>query len=352
MRILLLSLILMFGNVAFSAGGSDTYNYDLAEKLLTLPTTCIIKEYPNKLNQVIDDSTDLKEPQELHPAFYGCFDWHSSVHGHWSVVRLIKDFPELNENDTIIDLLLRNINIKNISKEIEYFSDPINNGYERMYGWAWLFKLACELKDLNHSKAQKLSEALQPLVDLIAQKTILFLPKLNYAIRVGTHTNTAFALTLSYDYALKFNDTLLQKSIEERAKYFYLNDEDCPFNWEPSGYDFLSPCLEEANLMSRILTPETFKIWLDNFLPELADANFKLEPGKVSDRSDGHLVHLDGLNFSRAWCIYGIVDAVPEYSHLTKIADDHISYSLDNLMGDGYEGGHWLASFALRALSD
>lgn len=352
MRIVMLLIGLPVTLSVSAAGSVNKYDLAVANNLLALPVTCIIQEYPNKLNQVIDDSSDLKEPKDLHPAFYGCFDWHSSVHGHWSIIRLLKDFPELDVNDSIMNKLTENINTANINQEIIYFEDPVNNGYERMYGWAWLFKLACELKLLDHPKAIEMSEALQPLVEIVANKTINFLPKLNYAIRVGTHTNTAFALSLCYDYALDFHDTTLQRSIEERAKFFYMNDVGCPLKWEPSGYDFLSPCLEEAYLMAKILDVNTYSIWLKNFLPELAMPDFELDPGRVSDRSDGHLVHLDGLNFSRAWCLYGIAKALPEYSHLFRIADQHVEYSLNNLIDDSYEGGHWLASFALRALSD
>lgn len=322
-----------------------------AQSLIKLPLNCVGQEYPNKLNQVIDSDEDLKAPEVLHPAFYGCFDWHSAVHGHWSLVRLAKSYPELNENDTLINLLLGHISKENISKEIEYFKDGTNQGYERMYGWAWLLKLADEIHTWDHPRARELEENLSPLSKLIAENTIKFLPKLNYAIRVGTHTNTAFALSMAYDYADNAEDDSLKASIEKRAREYYIDDMDCPLSWEPSGYDFLSPCLEEADLMRRVLSKDEFKDWLNKFLPQLTKKNFELEPGKVSDREDGHLVHLDGLNFSRAWCLYGIAETLPEYDHLIEIANAHIEFSLSNLRGDSYEGGHWLASFALLSLS-
>ncbi len=219
-----------------------------------------------------------------------------------------------------------------------------------MYGWAWLLKLAEELQDLKAPEARELQKNIEPLANLIAGKTREFIPRLKYPIRVGTHTNTAFAMTMIHDYALAYGDAELRMLVEQRARDFYLTDTDCPLNWEPSGYDFLSPCFEEADIMRRVLPEDAFRNWLHKFLPQLANRDFQLEPGVVADRKDGHLVHLDGLNFSRAWCLYGIAETLPEYQHLVQIANDHIDYSLPGLVGDSYEGGHWLASFALLAL--
>lgn len=323
-----------------------------AKKLIKLPLQCIGQEYPNKLNQVIASDADLQSPNELHPAFYGCFDWHSAVHGHWSLVRLLRTYPELDTNDQIANQLLMHMSKENIAAEITYFKNETNKGFERMYGWAWLLKLSAELKNWDHPSAKTMDMNLEPLADLIAVNIKTFLPKLNYPIRVGTHTNTAFALTMAYDYGVISNDTALVNVITKRAKDYYLADENCPLSWEPSGYDFLSPCLEEADLMRRVLPEVEFKKWIKDFLPQLASAEFELEPGKVSDREDGHLVHLDGLNFSRAWCLYGLANSLQEYQHLRNIGNEHIKHSLDNLVGDGYEGGHWLASFALLALTN
>lgn len=323
-----------------------------AKKLIKLPLQCIGQEYPNKLNQVIASSADLKSPTELHPAFYGCFDWHSAVHGHWSLVRLLRTYPELDTNDQIANQLLMHMSTENIAAEIKYFENETNKGFERMYGWVWLLKLSAELKNWDHPSAKAMDKNLKPLADLIADKIKTFLPKLNYPIRVGTHTNTAFALTMAYDYGVISNDTALVNVITKRAKAYYLSDQNCPLSWEPSGYDFLSPCLEEANLMRRVLPEAEFKKWMKDFLPQLVSAEFELEPGKVSDRDDGHLVHLDGLNFSRAWCLFGLANTLPEYQHLRNIGNKHIEHSLENLVGDGYEGGHWLASFALLALTN
>jgi hypothetical protein len=192
---------------------------------------------------------------------------------------------------------------------------------------------------------------LQPLTDLIVGKYLEFLPKLNYPIRVGEHPNTAFGLSFAYDYAVTVGHSELKALIEKRAKDFYMDDKGCPLTWEPSGFDFLSPCLEEAALMKRVLSPDEFKFWINDFMPQLKDKFFTMDTGKVSDRTDGKLVHLDGVNFSRAWSLNYIAKDLPEYNHLKNIANRHINYSLPSIVGDSYEGGHWLGSFAIYALN-
>jgi hypothetical protein len=326
-------------------------NFEQANRLATLPIHCINTEYPNKLGQVLGGNDDLKSPQELHPAFYGCFDWHSAVHGHWSLVKLLKEFPELNQREELIQKLLTNISIENIKQEVVYFEGKHNTSYERTYGWAWLLKLAEELHTWNHPSAVILEENLQPLTDLIVERYLAFLPKLNYPIRVGEHPNTAFGLSFAYDYALAVENVELQNMIDKRAKDFYLNDQNCPLEWEPSGFDFLSPCLEEAALMKRVLSKDEFLSWVNDFLPALNNKDFNIEVGKVSDRTDGKLVHLDGVNFSRAWSLNYIAKDLPEFSHLQNLANKHINYSLPSIVGDSYEGGHWLGSFAIYALN-
>lgn len=323
---------------------------DRAEALASLPLKCMNQEYPNKLNQTLGDSTDLNPPQVLHPAFYGCFDWHSAVHGHWSLVKLLKSYPELRNGDSIRERLRSNLSTENILVEVEYFNKPLNKSYERTYGWAWLLKLAEELHTWDDSLATELSANLKPLTELIVNRYIEFLPKLEYPIRVGTHTNTAFGLTFAHDYAVTTDNTDLKEAIEQKAKSFYTNDKICPLGWEPGGYDFLSPCLEEIDLMRRVLNNRDFHAWMHKFAPEMGRKNFDLEPGRISDRQDGHLVHLDGLNFSRAWVLYGLANASSKYEHLKAVADKHVQYSLPNLIEDTYEGGHWLGSFAIYAL--
>jgi len=326
-------------------------NLEQANRLAQLPLHCMDTEYPNKLGQTLGSDADLKSPKILHPAFYGCFDWHSSVHGHWSLVRLLKMFPELENAEAIKERLIKSLSKENILTEVAFFDNELNKSFERTYGWAWLLKLAEELHTWDIPAARELETNLQPLTNLIIEKYIEFLPKLNYPLRVGTHPNTAFGLSFAFDYAQAVNNESLKNAINERAKYFFLNDKDCPMSWEPSGSDFLSPCLEEAALMKRLLPVEEFKAWLHTFLPQLKNTNYTLEVGLVSDRTDGQLVHLDGVNFSRAWNLIKIADGLPEYRHLKNIANQHINYSLPSIVGDSYEGGHWLGSFAIYALS-
>lgn len=328
-----------------------TLHTEQVNKLVQLPLKCLNTEYPNKLSQTLGSAADLKVPNVLHPAFYGCFDWHSSVHGHWSLVSLLKQFPNLDNATAIEQRLLQNIYKENIEVEVAFFLGEHNKSFERTYGWAWLLKLAEELHTWDTPIARTLETNLQPLTNLIVEKYIAFLPKLNYPLRMGTHTNTAFGLSFAYDYAKTINNEPLKNAIIERSKFFFSNDKECPMSWEPSGSDFLSPCLEEAALMKRLLPKENFKTWLNAFLPQLKTKNFELEPGKVSDRTDGQLVHLDGVNFSRAWSLCKIADGLPEYNHLYNIAYNHINYSLPSIFEDSYEGGHWLGSFAIYALN-
>ncbi|MCB0569490.1 MAG: DUF2891 domain-containing protein [Phaeodactylibacter sp.] len=322
-----------------------------ANRLAQLPLKCMQKEYPNKPGEVLAGPEEVVAPKAMHPAFYGCFDWHSAVHGHWMLVNLLKQFPELEETQIIRQKLRENISAENILAELAYFERPHNRSFERTYGWAWLLKLAEELHTWDDPLARELEQNLQPLTDKIVALYLEFLPKLNYPIRVGEHTNTAFGLAFAWDYAHAAGAEPLQQLIEARARDFYLDDQGCPLSWEPSGYDFLSPCLEEADIMRRVLPQAEFKAWLQAFLPALADPAFSLPPGRVSDRTDGKLVHLDGLNFSRAWCFYGIARSLPAYGHLKAVADAHLRYSLPGIVDGGYEGEHWLASFSIYALN-
>ncbi|GLB51014.1 hypothetical protein NBRC110019_00530 [Neptunitalea chrysea] len=324
---------------------------NLAYTISQLPIACINTEYPNKTGQLLQSENQLGTPSQLHPAFYGCFDWHSSVHGHWSIVSVLNKYPNIKNRDTLIRILKDHITPEKIQGELEYFNREGEYAYERTYGWAWLLELSGALKRSKINEVAILQNTLKPLTKCIADRYINFLPKQQYPTRVGTHTNTAFGLSLAYDYAkIADNDTLL-KVIEETAIRFFKNDVDCPISWEPGGSDFLSPCLEEANLMRKILDKDAFRVWLDAFLPQLKDKNFTLPTGIVSDRTDGHLIHLDGLNYSRAWCLFGIANTLGnDYTHLNTIADKHIQKALENLSGDSYEGSHWLGTFALYAL--
>jgi hypothetical protein len=327
-----------------------TLNLKQAERLVSLPLKCLQQEYPNNLSQTLGDSADLKSPQTLHPAFYGCFDWHSSVHGHWLMVTLLKKFPNIKQAEQIRKTLNQQLTKANIQKEIDYFTPKLNKSFERTYGWVWLLKLQFELSTFNDDEAKIWAKNLQPLSDIIVEKYMDFLPKLNYPIRTGTHSNTAFGLTFAYDYALLTANQKFQNLIMKRAKDFYLNDKNTPIAYEPSGYDFLSPSLETVDLMRRVLSKVDFYNWMKQFFPQLLDKNFDLEVGKVSDRSDGHLVHLDGVNFSRAWCLYGLAHHDVRFAHLIPLADKHLAHSLPSIIDGDYMGEHWLASFALQAL--
>ncbi|MFK7948791.1 MAG: DUF2891 domain-containing protein [Saprospiraceae bacterium] len=319
---------------------------DEANRLADLPLGCIQNPLPYKSGIVIEKEEDLAMPIVHHPAFYGCFDWHSAVHGHWSLVYLLKTFPDLAKRDAAMEMIDKNLTKANIEQEIAYFSmNSQSASFERTYGWAWLLKLQEELYTWDNPKAKEWYKNLEPLADYIAKAYISYLPKLVYPIRVGEHSNTAFGLSFAYDYAQTVGNTKLEKLIKESAIRFYNNDKNCPISWEPSGYDFLSPCLQELDIMRKVLNDEEFAQWSKAFLPELFEQKMTLEPGKVLDRSDGKLVHLDGLNFSRAWCLYSLKDNTNAYN----IATEHLDYSLSKITDGDYAGQHWLASFALYA---
>lgn len=320
-----------------------------AEYLYHFAYDCIDREYPNKLGQVLGDSTYLATPRALHPAFYGCFDWHSAVHGHWTLVTLLSQFPNFQHRSDILRKLQVNITKENIEKEVAYFDDMHNKNYERTYGWAWLFKLDEALREWDAPEGAVLQKNLAPLTELLANKMVDFLDKLKYPIRVGEHTNTAFGMSFAYDYAKKYHPVLKSK-IEEKAREYYMDDAGCPLTWEPSGFDFLSPCLQEASLMQKVLPKEEFKKWFDQFLPNFAahPSNY-IQPAVVTDKSDGKLAHLDGLNFSRAWCLYEMGKGLNN-AKMQLLAKEHFEFSYEKMDSGEYAGSHWLASFAAYAL--
>lgn len=362
MKIQLPILTLLFFLMACSTNEQQTENEPITEPMKTtksieltleeanrlaeLPLGCIQNPLPYKSGIVIEKSEDLAMPIEHHPAFYGCFDWHSAVHGHWSLVYLLKTFPNLERRNEAMEMMDKNLTKANIEKEVAYFTmNTQSASFERTYGWAWLLKLQEELYTWDNPKAKEWYENLEPLADYIAKAYIDYLPKLVYPIRVGEHSNTAFGLSFAYDYAQTVGNTALEKMIKESAIRFYENDAACPIDWEPSGYDFLSPCLQELDIMRKVLNNEEFDTWSKAFLPALFEQKLALEPGKILDRSDGKLVHLDGLNFSRAWCLYSLKDNTNAYN----IATEHLDYSLSKITDGDYAGQHWLASFALYA---
>jgi hypothetical protein len=328
-----------------------------ASHFAALALKCVRREYPNKLDHLLDEESQVKSPRALHPAFYGCFDWHSSVHGHWLLARLLRLYPRLPEARGIREALNANLTPENVHVEADYFRQKDRASFERTYGWAWLLKLAEELRDSDDEDARRWSRALRPLVDLIVEKYESFLPKQTYPIRTGVHPNTAFGLSFALDYARAAGDQKLAALVEERARAYYLNDADYPAAWEPGGEDFLSPALTEADLMRRVLPGAEFAAWFHKFLPRVGAGQpaSLLRPATVSDRSDPKIVHLDGLNLSRAWCMRNIAAALPASDparrFLFDAADAHARDALGNVASGNYEGEHWLATFAVYLLS-
>lgn len=342
-------LILALPALAFTQTFDITY--EKAEQLADVPLGCINKEYPNKLGQVLNEQSDLKEPSNLHPIFYGCFDWHSAVHGHWLLTKFLNKYPATNLSNNVANQWNDRFTTIKVIKEVNYFSSANNKNFERTYGWAWLLKLQTELNASNHKDGKIWAATLLPLTNIIVGKYKEFLPKLAYPIRVGEHTNTAFGLSFALDYARSVQDEAFEQLIINRAKDFYGNDKAAPLTWEPSGFDFLSPALSEANLMAEVLTEAEFSKWIKGFLPSILKSKFTLKPGIVNDRSDGKLVHLDGLNFSRAWCLYRLSAHLPKQKeNLIRIADEHLKASMNQVIGSDYMGSHWLASFLVYAM--
>lgn len=315
------------------------------------------KEYPNKPGDVLNSADDVRSPRALHPAFYGCFDWHSSVHGHWLLVTLLKRFPDLPEKEKMRAVLAEHLTTENLKTEAEYFNQPNHKSFERTYGWAWLLKLAEELRSWDNAEARQWSRNLQPLVDTIVKQYLAFLPKQTYPIRTGVHPNTAFGLSFALDYARAAGNQRLRELIEERARTYYGKDENIPAKWEPDGADFFSPSLMEADLMRRVLKPRDFAAWLKHFYPDLAQGEPKnlMQPATVTDRTDPQLVHLDGLNLSRAWCLREIASALPKddpaRKPLLESAARHAEAGLKHVASGDYAGEHWLASFATYLLT-
>lgn len=323
-----------------------------ASRLAPLALGGIEREYPHKLDHVLEGPFDLQTPRALHPAFYGCFDWHSAVHSHWTLARLLRRFPDLTEARKIRAALDRNLTASNILREAEYFDRPGRSAFERPYGWAWLLKLAEELDGWEDPDAGRWSDALGPLAGQIVRNYREFLPRLEFPNRVGTHANTAFGMAFAWDYAVGTGLSEFQEFIGNRAREYFLGGQDYPARWEPGGEDFFSPALIEADLMARVLPPAEFVAWLDRFLPGLGmDGNGPFEPVTVRDRSDGRLVHLDGLNLSRAWCMRRVADALPAGHsvkiHLELTARRHAEAGLEHVASGDYAGEHWLPTFAV-----
>jgi hypothetical protein len=336
---------------------ASSFTQSQASHFASLALKCISKEYPNKPEHVMNDSRDVDNPKKLHPAFYGCYDWHSSVHGHWMLVRLLRTFPNLPEAAQIRKALATNLKAENIAGEVAYLKQPNRQSFERTYGWAWMLKLAEELSLWTDADGREWSRNLQPLADALVQQYLAFLPKQTYPIRTGVHPNTAFGLAFAFDYAKTTGNEKLATLVAERSRTYFGKDVDYPGNWEPGGEDFFSPALMEADLMRRVMDQAEFRRWFHRFLPQLTTQRFKslLRPAVVSDRTDPKLVHLDGLNLSRAWCMRSIASALPKTDPdrriLTGSARAHAADALAHVASGDYAGEHWLASFAVFLLS-
>lgn len=315
-------------------------------------------EFPNKMSLVYIGADQLKTPRENFPAFYGCFDWHSSVHGHWVLARLLRTVPDLPNADRIRKSLNEHLSESNLLQEAAFFGRDEHKSFERMYGWAWLLKLATELDGWDDPDAKTWRENLRPLEDLIIKRTMAYLPLLSFPIRVGQHTDTGFALGQLLDYAEAVERPDLAESVKATAIRFYAADENYPVSYEPSGHDFFSSCWNEADLMRRLLPQDEYARWLSRFVPDaktqLTDGT--IEPVEVTDVTDGKLVHLAGLNLNRAWCLRAVSMALPDghqlKTPLIESAQQHLAAGVAYVNSGHYEGDHWLATFALYAITE
>jgi hypothetical protein len=327
---------------------------ELASRFSRLALSHITREYPNALHHVLNGPSDVRGPRDLHPIFFGSLDWHSCVHGYWLLATILRLFPENAESHEVGELFDARLTTANIQGELEYLGQPLRNTFERPYGWAWLLMLAAELNRHATDDGRRWSETLKPLAEEFVRRFLDFLPKATYPTRVGTHFNSAFALTLALEYAEVASDDALRKLLIDKANTWYRDDADSQA-WEPGGDDFLSPTLMEAECMRRVLNATDFREWLERFLPRLGEREPKtlFEPAIVSDRTDGKIAHLDGLNLSRGWCWRSLAivwpDADPRHEIALDAAEAHLAAGLPQVAGD-YMGEHWLATFALLAL--
>ncbi len=326
----------------------------MASKFAGLALSHVTREYPNLQHHVLNGPQDVRGPRDLHPVFFGSLDWHSCVHGYWLLATVLRLFPDIGEASEIRKLFDAQLTPSSVKGEIDYLDKPLRTIFERPYGWAWLLKLAAELSRHRSGEARKWSSALAPLARAFTDRFLAFLPKATYPTRVGTHFNSSFAVTLTLEYADVADEKALRRLLVAKACDWYRDDSDCQA-WEPGGDDFLSPALMEAECMRRVLDAQDFQVWLDRFLPRLADRKpaSLFKPAIVSDRSDGKIAHLDGLNLSRAWCWRSIAASWPasdpRHAIALDAADAHLAASLPYVAGE-YMGEHWLATFALLAL--
>ena len=333
-----------------SAGGFDAR---AAERFATLALACVHKEYPNKISHVLNSDADVAPPRKLTPAFCGCYDWHSSVHGHWLLVRLVRTFPGAPFASAARDALKQSLTVENLKQEATYVRGEGRSSFERPYGLSWLLQLCAELREWDDPQAHEWLLNLTPLEDAAVERLTKWLPKLSNPVRIGEHDQTAFGLGLMFDYARTTKNEAFARLVRDSSKKFFLADKNCPLNYEPSGEDFLSPCLGEADVMRRVLPQKEFAGWLKGFMPQIPVTENPdwLRVAISPDPSDPKLAHLDGLNLSRAWMLEGILSALPEDDPrrpaLQAAADAHRHAGLAAVTGEHYEGGHWLGSFAV-----
>jgi Protein of unknown function (DUF2891) len=358
-----LLFVLLFTTCMLSA--QNTIDANAAKRFADLALACVHKEYPNKISHNLSSDADVAPPRQLTPAFYGCYDWHSSVHGHWLLARLVRLYPEASYAPAARAALKQSLTSANLQAEAKYLMGEGRASFERPYGLSWLLQLAAEMREWSatDADAKQMSAALEPLENAARTRLATWLPKLSHPVRIGEHAQTAFSLGLMIDYARGKEDKDFEALTVQRAKDFYLNDKNCPMNYEPSGEDFLSPCLAEADAMRRVLPPRDFAQWLTNFLPmippgapsspaqrERVGTREWIQPEVVTDPTDPKLAHLDGLNLSRAFMLRGIASGLPSNDPrlptIRATADTHAAAGLAHTTGEHYEGGHWLGSFA------
>jgi len=356
MKLTFCAFILIF---SMNAAAQDTGQLDLkaADRFARLALACVHKEYPNKISHTLNSDADVAPPRSLTPAFYGCYDWHSSVHGHWLLVRLVRTFPGASFVPSAREALRQSLTAENLVQEAAYLRGEGRVSFERPYGLAWFLQLAAELKEWDDPQAKEMAANLLPLEEVVLDRLKNWLPKLSNPVRIGEHDQTAFGLGLLIDYAHTSGDQKLAELGVSKAKQFFLNDKNCPLSYEPSGEDFLSPCLGEADLMRRVLPSQEFARWLRTFLPQIPRSGEGkwLQPVVSPDPSDPKLAHLDGLNLSRAWMLEGIAAGLPKDDRrlpsILATSEAHRRAGVAAVTGEHYEGGHWLGSFAVYLIT-
>src|SRR6202007_1910911 len=352
MKLTFCAMFLLF-TMSAAAQNTDEFDTKAAQRFANLALACVHKEYPNHISHTLNSDADAAPPRKLTPAFYGCYDWHSSVHGHWLLVRLVRTFPDAPFVQAAREALLQSLTAENIVQEAAYLRGEGRSSFERPYGLAWLLQLVAELREWDDPQAKEMAANLRPLETVVLERLSNWLPKLSNPVRIGEHDQTAFALGLMLDYAHGNGDQKFAELVVSKAKLFYLGDKNCPLAYEPSGEDFLSPCLGEPDLMRRVLSKPDFARWLRVFMPQIpSSAESKwLQPVASPDPSDPKLAHLDGLNLSRAWMLEGVAAGLPtrdkRLPSILAIADAHRRAGLAAVTGEHYEGGHWLGSFAV-----